>query len=421
MPFGDLDPSTKIDENRALQSTSTIITTSEWSRHRLIELYGLQRNHIVTATPGVTPAPIAPGSTSPSPTTLRSPTPGSPSSGATGPGAAGDQRPGVAAVGDQGPTGPGPADPGSTSPGAISCGSTHPGSNALSTTAPTSTGPTDPSSTSTHLAHPGSNAPSTTAPTSTDPTDPSSTSTGSTTLRSTSTTGPGKTGSGATSTTGSGTTDPAATSATGTTEIGSTRLGSARLSATGTGPVLLCVAAIGPHKGQDVLVEALGRVADHDWTCTLVGAPVDVDYFAELSTKIDVLGLGQRIHLAGPQHGAALDGYYNAADLLVHPTRGETYGMVAAEALARGIPVLGTTAKGLPEAIGSAAPPGWLVSPGDPAALAAALRRWLNDPDLRTRLRAAALTRRATLTGWDVTARRVAAALTNPGPDQPRP
>ncbi|MCW2791241.1 MAG: glycosyl transferase, partial [Nocardioides sp.] len=53
-----------------------------------------------------------------------------------------------------------------------------------------------------------------------------------------------------------------------------------------------------------------------------------------------------------------------------------------------------------------------LVEPGDPDALAAALRRWLDDGDLRQRLRAAARTRRTTLTGWPETARRVSRVLT---------
>jgi glycosyltransferase involved in cell wall biosynthesis len=56
--------------------------------------------------------------------------------------------------------------------------------------------------------------------------------------------------------------------------------------------------------------------------------------------------------------------------------------------------------------------PGALVPPGDPQALADALRRWLTEPQLRDRLRAAALDRRGTLPSWDATTTTVAAALT---------
>ena len=65
------------------------------------------------------------------------------------------------------------------------------------------------------------------------------------------------------------------------------------------------------------------------------------------------------------------------------PSRAETYGMVVTEALARGIPVLASDAGGLPETLGrdpDGRVPGLLVPPGDAAALAAALRGWLDDP-----------------------------------------
>ncbi|MER7281047.1 glycosyltransferase family 4 protein [Dactylosporangium sp. NPDC000244] len=172
---------------------------------------------------------------------------------------------------------------------------------------------------------------------------------------------------------------------------------------------LLCVAVVGAHKGHDVLVEALARVADRAWTCVCAGSlDHHPGFVATLRGRIDALGLGSRIELTGPR---AAGGLYAAADLLVHPSLGETYGMVAAEALARGVPVLATTAQGLPDAIGAAAPPGWLVPPGDPGALAGALRNWFDDAALRERLRTAALARRATLTGWDDTARAIEAVF----------
>jgi glycosyltransferase involved in cell wall biosynthesis len=88
--------------------------------------------------------------------------------------------------------------------------------------------------------------------------------------------------------------------------------------------------------------------------------------------------------------------------------------MVVTEALARGIPVVASAVGGVGEALGHAAdgsPPGLLVAPGDPDALAGALRSWLTDPGLRRRLRASARDRRTALTGWAVTARRVSAVL----------
>ncbi len=181
------------------------------------------------------------------------------------------------------------------------------------------------------------------------------------------------------------------------------------------GSRLLCVAAVTPRKGQHLLVEALSALAGTPWTCDCVGglrqAP---EYVTKVRELIDAFGLGERVRLRGPQAGAELDASFAAADLMVLPSYAETYGMAVTEALARGTPVLATAVGGLPEAVGRAPDgtvPGLLVPPDDPAALAGALRRWLGDPDLRRRLRAAARLRRTALDGWETTARTIAAAL----------
>ena len=186
-------------------------------------------------------------------------------------------------------------------------------------------------------------------------------------------------------------------------------------SGTGTGGSLLCVAAVTPTKGHDVLVRALALAADLPWTCTCAGSLTrDEDFVADLRGRLAATGLTERVRLVGPWTGDALDAAYDAADLLVLPSRFETYGMVVTEALARGVPVLGTATGGLPEALGRAPDgelPGLLVPPEDPPALAGALRRWLGDAALRDRLARAARDRRATLATWSDTAARVATVL----------
>jgi glycosyltransferase involved in cell wall biosynthesis len=181
------------------------------------------------------------------------------------------------------------------------------------------------------------------------------------------------------------------------------------------GSRLICVAAVTRQKGYDVLADALAKVADLPWTCVCVGSlSRDPGFVDRLGRQIDAYGLGDRMLLAGPLTGTDLDTAYAASDLLVLASRGETYGMVVTEAVARGIPVLATATNGLPEAMGQAPDaglPGLLVPPEDPGAFAGALRRWLTEPDLRRRLRRAARARRATLTGWSVTARLVSDAL----------
>ncbi|KKK05102.1 glycosyltransferase [Micromonospora sp. HK10] len=178
---------------------------------------------------------------------------------------------------------------------------------------------------------------------------------------------------------------------------------------------LLCVAAVTPVKGHDVLADALAEVADLPWRCDWVGSLTrEPAFVARLSGRLAGTGLADRVRRPGPLTGAALDAAYAAADLLILPSRQETYGMVVTEALARGVPVLGSDTGGLPDTLGRAPDgtrPGLLVPSGNPAALAAALRAWLTGPVLRARLRRAARQRRDTLTGWTVTAQRLAAAL----------
>ena len=186
----------------------------------------------------------------------------------------------------------------------------------------------------------------------------------------------------------------------------------------GDGTRLLCVASLTPRKGHDLLVEALAAVADLPWTCRFAG-PVrrDPAHAGRIAGLLRRHGLDGRVEIAGPLRGAGLDAAYASADLVVLPSRAETYGMVVAEALARGLPVLAASVGGVPGTLGRAPGgevPGLLVPPGDAGELASALRRWLGDPVLRRRLRSAALARRETLPTWDDTARRLAAVLDGP-------
>jgi glycosyltransferase involved in cell wall biosynthesis len=188
---------------------------------------------------------------------------------------------------------------------------------------------------------------------------------------------------------------------------------------------LICVGVLSPHKGQDLLIEALADLADRDWHCVLAGSPDrDPDFARQLQTRITRLGYGHRVRLAGVLTGAALSHAYSTADLLVVPSRSETYGMTVTEALAHGLPVIAAAVGGLPEALGSTADgtrPGQLIPPGDPAALAAALADWLGDERHRHRLRAAVRQRQSTLHGWEQTTQEVADALTGDGRSAPVP
>jgi glycosyltransferase involved in cell wall biosynthesis len=181
---------------------------------------------------------------------------------------------------------------------------------------------------------------------------------------------------------------------------------------TAGGGELLCVGAVTPIKGVDVLLDALAMAADLPVRCVWVGSLTrDRDYVRAVRRQLSDSGLAGRVLLAGPRTGEELDVAYAAADVLVLPSRVESYGMVVSEALARGLPVIAAAVGGVGEALGygaDGARPGLLVPPDQPAALAAALRSWMADAELRGRLRRTARERRAQLAGWTRTVEQVA-------------
>lgn len=186
-------------------------------------------------------------------------------------------------------------------------------------------------------------------------------------------------------------------------------------SGTVAGGQLLCVAAVTPRKGHDLLVRSLAAVADLGWDCTCVGGlGRATEYVTELRRLAEAYQLSDRVRLVGPRSGEELDAAYASADLVLLASHAETYGMVVTEALARGLPVLATAVGGVPEALGTTpdgSVPGLLVPPGDVAEFAGALRGWLAEPELRRRLRAAAQARRDTLVDWAATAGDLSALL----------
>lgn len=182
---------------------------------------------------------------------------------------------------------------------------------------------------------------------------------------------------------------------------------------TAAGNELLCVAAVTLEKGYDVLVAALAAISDLSWHCVCVGAldlePAFVDWL-----RREAFEIGDRLQFVGTRTSDDLAAKYAAADVVVLGSRAETYGMVVTESLARAIPVIATAVGGVPATLGRAADgtrPGLLVPSGDAVALAAALRLWLSDADLRRRLRRAAEERRGTLPGWSVTIERFSRVL----------
>lgn len=185
------------------------------------------------------------------------------------------------------------------------------------------------------------------------------------------------------------------------------------------GGELLCVATVAPHKGHDLLLAALATLRHLSWRCTFVGRlDLDPGFLELLRRRARRDGISDRLRFTGPLTRRALDAAYVGSDVLVLPSRAETYGMVVTEALAHGLPVVATAVGGLPQALGrdsEGGTPGVLVPPEEPSALAEALSGWLCDGDLRQRLRHAARERRAGLPGWPATTNRVARVVRDLG------
>jgi glycosyltransferase involved in cell wall biosynthesis len=166
---------------------------------------------------------------------------------------------------------------------------------------------------------------------------------------------------------------------------------------------LLSVGIIVPRKGHDLLIAALAMLKDLPWRLTIVGDRTR-DEQASGRLDADVLrhGLASRITIESAVPEERLAELYASADVFVLASRYEGYGMAFAQAIAYGVPVIGTTAGAIPETVPAGA--GLLVPPGEVPALAAALRLVISDEAERARLAANARAAARRLPTWEAAA-----------------
>ncbi|SMO87407.1 glycosyltransferase family 4 protein [Paracoccus laeviglucosivorans] len=167
-------------------------------------------------------------------------------------------------------------------------------------------------------------------------------------------------------------------------------------------PLILAVGILHPRKGHDILISALGDLADLDWQAMIVGRSWDADYVRDISAQIAASPVGQRINLAGEIKPERLEEVYAKASVFALATRYEGHGIVFDEALAHGLPIVSCRTGAVPDTVPAQA--GLLVPPDDAPAFGAALRRMLSDAQLRTSLQDGARQAGADLPGWDRTA-----------------
>jgi glycosyltransferase involved in cell wall biosynthesis len=143
------------------------------------------------------------------------------------------------------------------------------------------------------------------------------------------------------------------------------------------------VAIMRDKKGHEDLIAAVRPLIDTRPNLHVVMAG-DGPLFDSIKSIVDSLGLANRIHLLGFR--TDIPNIFRGSDLFVLPTHQEALGQAFIEAMAAGLPVIGTHVDGVPELIEDNMN-GLLVPPHDPVALRGAIARMIDDPALRQRLR----------------------------------
>jgi glycogen(starch) synthase len=150
------------------------------------------------------------------------------------------------------------------------------------------------------------------------------------------------------------------------------------------GPVrCLAVARLVERKGLGELIRAFALLPRGEFQLEIVGDGPDAAVLQALTEK---LGIAQEVRFAGSLDRAAVAERYRAADLFTLPSSAEAFGNVFAEALASGLPIVGSTVGGIPELVEHGVN-GLLVDPGHPHSLAQAIRYIAADSELRSEMR----------------------------------
>ncbi|HLH28780.1 MAG TPA: glycosyltransferase family 4 protein, partial [Acidimicrobiales bacterium] len=158
-----------------------------------------------------------------------------------------------------------------------------------------------------------------------------------------------------------------------------------------------------PLKGLVPLLEAVAKLrTEREVELVVIGRPRPEGRVAK---AIDRLDLGPAVRCVTGITDDELAAHYGQAEVAVVPSLYEGFSLPAIEAMACGVPLVATTGGALPEVVGHDGETGLLVPPDDPGALATAIGRLLDDPDLRMRLGAAGRRRVLGRFTWEVTAR----------------
>ena len=159
------------------------------------------------------------------------------------------------------------------------------------------------------------------------------------------------------------------------------------------------MATLTPRKGHERLIKALAPLSGLNWQLRCVGSTErSLGTTRQIGEMINAAGLSGRVQLLGEIDDEQLRECHDWADAFVLATHMEGYGMALAEAIAHGLPVITTAGGAAASTVGSQA--ALLVEDHDDEALTRALKRVITEPDLRTKLAAAADQRALQLPTW---------------------
>jgi len=176
----------------------------------------------------------------------------------------------------------------------------------------------------------------------------------------------------------------------------------------GDHPVLLFVGRIQPLKGVDVAVETLAALRDPSALLLVVGGASGAEGDHEMSrvtALAETLGVADRVRFVQPQPHHLLATYYRAADVVLVPSRSESFGLVALEASACGTPVVATAVGGLLSLVDDGVN-GFLVPERDGEMFARRAAQILGDAELAARMSESAVRRSASYS-WQRAAMRM--------------
>lgn len=173
---------------------------------------------------------------------------------------------------------------------------------------------------------------------------------------------------------------------------------------------LLCVGSIIERKGHKNLLQALSMLKNLNWRLDCYGnTEFDKGLFGQLQDIITKHALSDKVKFHGAVSDETLEVAYNKSDIFVLPSLFEGYGMVYAEAIVRGLPVIATTAGAIPDTVPKTC--GILVEPENIEQLSQALKSLINDKELRDNYRQGAICAEPSFPTWQSSANQFAEIL----------